>query len=147
MFDPNDANNPKLELRQVFTIFKEFKEAVRIWNIKRGRPFKFIKSDTIRVRTICPKKRCDWCIYARKMKGDGRLKVRTFQQKYKCGFSYHNKSVKSGWVGRKYVNTFRENPKMDYASFKILVMKDNKCYLSRHQVYRVKKNWQGVDPR
>ena len=73
------------------------------------------------------------------MKGDGRLEVRTFQQKHKCGFSYHNKSVKSGWVGRKYVNTFRENPKMDYASFKNLVMKENKCYLSRHQGYRAKK--------
>ena len=139
MYDPKHADNPNLEIRQVFTTFKEFKEAVRTWNIKRGRPFKFIKSDTIRCRAICPKKGCDWCIYARKMKGDGRLEVRTFQQKHKCGFSYHNKSVKSGWVGRKYVNIFRENPKMDYASFKNLVMKENKCYLSRHQGYRAKK--------
>lgn len=56
MYDPKDADNPKLEIRQVFTTFKEFKEAVRTWNIKRGRPFKFIKSDTIRIRAICPKK-------------------------------------------------------------------------------------------
>ncbi|XP_027090176.1 uncharacterized protein [Coffea arabica] len=73
------------------------------------------------------------------MKGDGRLEVRTFQQKHKCGFSYHNKSVKFGWIGRKYVNTFRENPKLDNASFKNLVMKENKCYLSRHQDYRARK--------
>ncbi|XP_071933625.1 uncharacterized protein [Coffea arabica] len=56
-----------------------------------------------------------------KRKGDGRLEVRTFQQKQ---FSSHYKSVKSGWVGRKYVSTFRENPKLDYASFKNLVAED-----------------------
>nr|XP_027103297.1 uncharacterized protein LOC113724609 [Coffea arabica] len=101
VFDPKDENNPKIKLRQIFSFFKELKEAIRTWNIRRERSFKFIKSDNIRVRAICPKDGCDWCIYARRMKGDGRLEVRTFQKKHKYGFSYHNKSVKFGWVGRR----------------------------------------------
>ena len=72
VFDPKDENNPKIKLRQIFSSFKELKEAIRTWNIRRGRSFKFIKSDNIRVRAICPKDGCDWCIYARRMKGDGR---------------------------------------------------------------------------
>lgn len=81
LYDPKDSNNPKIELGQLFTSFIEFKEAVRTWNIRRGRPFKFIKSDIIRVRPIYPIEGCDWCISVRKMKGDSRLEVRTFKSK------------------------------------------------------------------
>ena len=38
-FNPKDMHNPKIKLKQYFSNFKEFKEAVITWNIKRGRPF------------------------------------------------------------------------------------------------------------
>ncbi|KAL3513941.1 hypothetical protein ACH5RR_026658 [Cinchona calisaya] len=50
VFDPKDINNPNLEVGMVFSSFRKFKAAVRSWNIKRGRSFKVVKSDKIRVR-------------------------------------------------------------------------------------------------
>ena len=44
------------------------------------------------------------------------------------------------WVDRKKICWhFRENPRLDNVSLKNLVMKENKCYLSRYQGYRTKK--------
>ncbi|XP_071916372.1 uncharacterized protein [Coffea arabica] len=139
MFNPKDMHNPKIKLKQYFSNFKEFKEAVRTWNIKRGRPFKFVKHDKVKVMAKCPREGCDWYIYARKLSGEGSVQVRTFQKKHKCGFSYHNESVRSSWVAKNYCETVRENPRLDLKSFTNKVMKENKCFLSKYQGYRAKR--------
>ncbi|KAL3528025.1 hypothetical protein ACH5RR_012681 [Cinchona calisaya] len=50
VFDTKHMDNPNLEIGMVFSSFRKFKAAVRSWNIKKGKPFKFVKSDKIRVR-------------------------------------------------------------------------------------------------
>ncbi|KAL3522532.1 hypothetical protein ACH5RR_015366 [Cinchona calisaya] len=68
VFDLKDMDNPNLEVGMVFSSFREFKATIRSCNIKRGKSFKFVKSDKNRVRVCCLKKGYDWEIYARKMK-------------------------------------------------------------------------------
>nr|XP_027099128.1 uncharacterized protein LOC113718418 [Coffea arabica] len=137
--NPKDMHNPKIKLEQYFSNFKEFKEAVRTWNIKRGRPFKFVKHDKVKVMAKCPREGCDWYIYARKLSGAGSVQVRTFQRKHKRGFSYHNESVSSSWVTKNYCETVRENPRLDLKSFTNKVRKENKCLFSKYQGYRAKR--------
>ncbi|KAL3500630.1 hypothetical protein ACH5RR_039723 [Cinchona calisaya] len=53
IFNPKkDMENPTPQCGMIFSNFKEFKQAVQNWNIKRGRPFKFVKHDILRKQDI-----------------------------------------------------------------------------------------------
>lgn len=136
MFNPlKNRLNPVNRVGMYFSNFDESMDAVRTWNTRRGRPWKFFKRDKVRVIAQCPVPDCDWYIYARSK--DNQVQYRTFQDEHKCGFTYHNKCVKSTWVAKKYYHTFRENPKMDSSTFRKQVMKENKMFLSKYQGIRV----------
>ena len=59
------------------------------------------------------------------------MQINTFEDIHKRGFTYDNPFVNSGWVGRKYSEEFRINPKVDLEHFKKIVMNDSMCYFSK----------------
>lgn len=143
VFNPKDMYDPPLQCGMYFSNFKELKLAIKSWNIRRGRPFKFVKNDKTRVKAVCPlryaKIQCDWEISARNMKKDGTVQIRGLKLKHKCGFKYNNKAVKSGWVASKYTDLLRENPRLDAKSFRAQVMKENKFFVSTDQGYKARR--------
>ena len=61
--------DPSLQVGMIFSWPKEFKAAVRAWNVKRGRTYRFVKNDKSRVKVVCRyaadvETLCQWCIYA-----------------------------------------------------------------------------------
>ncbi|XP_071901078.1 uncharacterized protein [Coffea arabica] len=132
-------DNPKLELKMYFSTIKECKLAITNYSVRQGRPCKFVKQDLVRLRAKCRNKGCNWQIYAKKLSGEGSVQIRTFEDIHNCGFTYENPLVNSGWVGRKYCEEFRSNPKVDMEHFRKTVMKENKCSFSKKQTYRARK--------
>ncbi|KAL3519366.1 hypothetical protein ACH5RR_017515 [Cinchona calisaya] len=98
-----------------------------------------MKNDMLRCRAICPREGYGWCIYARKMKGKSCVQIRTFQEKHKCGFTYHNKCVKSTWVAIRYKEKLRDLPNIDLYSFRNKVIKESKLYLTKSQSIEQRK--------
>ena len=96
VFNPKDIDNPKLELKMLFSSIKECKLAITNYSVRQGRPCKFVKQDKIRLRAKCRSEGCDWLIYAAKLSGEGSVQIKTFENTHKCGFIYDNPLVNSG---------------------------------------------------
>lgn len=131
--------NPKMELKMQSTSLKMVKTTVYNYFVKQGRPCKFVKQDTVRVRAKCRDDACGWVIYARKLSGDGKIEVRTFDDTHTCVFTYENPLVHSRWVAKRYYEEFRCNPKLDLENFKKRVMKENRSFFTKSQIYRTRR--------
>ncbi|XP_071902773.1 uncharacterized protein [Coffea arabica] len=131
-------DNPQLKLQMLFSSIKECKLAVTNYSIRQGRPCKFVKHDRLRVRAKCRSEGCHWEIYARKLADEGSVQIKTIEDTHTCGFTYDNPLVNSGWVGRKYAEEFRTNPKVNMEHFRKTVMRENKCSFSKKQTYRAR---------
>nr|XP_027090214.1 uncharacterized protein LOC113711247 [Coffea arabica] len=101
VFNPKNIDNPKLELKMLFSSIKECKLAITNYSVRQGRTCKFVKQDKIRLRAKCRSEGYDWLIYAAKLSGEGSVQIKTFENTHKCGFTYDNPLVNSGWVGKK----------------------------------------------
>nr|XP_027088467.1 uncharacterized protein LOC113709811 [Coffea arabica] len=139
VFNPKHMDNPKLKLKMFFSTIKECKLAIINYSVRQGRLCKFVKQDLVRLRSKCRSEGYNWQIYARKLGGEGSVQIRTFEDIHKCGFTYENPLVNFGWVGRKYCEKFKSNPKVDVEHFRKIVMKDNKCSFTKKQTYRARK--------
>ena len=139
VFNSKDIDNPKLELKKLLSSLNECKLAITNYSVRQGRPCKFVKQDKIRLKAKCRSEGCDWLIYAAKLSREGSVQIKTFENTHKCGFIYDNPLVNSGWVGRKYTEEFRTNPKVNMEHFRKTVMKDNKCSFSKKQTYRARR--------
>ncbi|XP_027155244.1 uncharacterized protein LOC113755439 [Coffea eugenioides] len=138
VFNPKDMDNPQLKLQMLFSSIKECKLAVTNYSIRQGRPCKFVKHDRLRVRAKCRSEGCHWEIYARKLADEGSVQIKTIEDTHTCGFTYDNPLVNSGWVGRKYAEEFRTNPKVNMKHFRKTVIRENKCSFSKKQTYRAR---------
>ncbi|XP_027172189.1 uncharacterized protein LOC113771833 [Coffea eugenioides] len=97
-----------------------------------------MKQDRLRVRAKCRSEGCHWEIYARKLADEGSVQIKTIEDTHTCGFTYDNPLVNSGWVGRKYAEEFRTNPKVNMEHFRKKVMRKNMCSFSKKQTYRAR---------
>ncbi|CAI9099043.1 OLC1v1035804C1 [Oldenlandia corymbosa var. corymbosa] len=103
VFYPKDMEKPPLQYGLTFSSRKECKEAIRRWNIRRGRRWRFKKNDKWRIKVVCQmayiikdgkkKKICDWEIFVSMCSGSP--VVTTFVPRHKCKFRHKNKSVTS----------------------------------------------------
>ena len=59
VFNPKDMDNPKLKLKMFFSTIKECKLAIIKYNIRQGRPCKFVKQDLVRLRAKCRSEGCN----------------------------------------------------------------------------------------
>ncbi|CAI9108910.1 OLC1v1008616C1 [Oldenlandia corymbosa var. corymbosa] len=100
VFHPKDMQKPPLQCGLTFSSRAECKEAIRHWNIRRGRRWRFKKNDKWRIKAVCRtgKDICDWEIFVSNCTGCP--VVTTFVPRHKCKFRHKNKSVTSGLAGR-----------------------------------------------
>lgn len=70
------------------------------WNNKRAK----------RVACVCGKNLCGFKVYARKMKGEDSIQIKTLRLKHKCGFQSRNRKVTAPYLARKYLEHFRSDP-------------------------------------
>ncbi|KAA8549772.1 hypothetical protein F0562_001210 [Nyssa sinensis] len=63
-----DMKDIAFRLRMMFSLAKEFKEVARKYTIAKGKPIRFVKEETTRVRAIY-KEGFNWIIFASMMQG------------------------------------------------------------------------------
>ena len=62
-FDVIDMSNPVLENGMKFVDVYQFREAVREYNLKKGKDLSFVKNDKDKVIIVCKDKHCNYRVY------------------------------------------------------------------------------------
>ena len=101
------------------------------------------------VRVKCRSGECKWVIYARKLRADGSVQIRTFldarvqirssEDNHICDLTYGNSLVHSRWIAKKYCEEFKCNPELDLEHFRKIVMKENRHSLTKNQIFTAKR--------
>ncbi|XP_073132219.1 uncharacterized protein [Henckelia pumila] len=96
------------ELGMVFSNKKELREAIHSYAIKNKRSINITKNDKIRVYAKCAGEKCEWKLHSLKLEGEYTYQIR------------------------------KSDPKRNVKGFRIDVMRDIKCKVSKSQAYRAK---------
>ena len=80
-----DLQDPTIKLEMKFPNITIFREAVRVYNLKKGKDILFKKNEIFRCVAVCRDTRCKYRVYGRKMPGEESFQVRSMQSKHICG--------------------------------------------------------------
>ncbi|KAL0399904.1 UNVERIFIED_CONTAM: hypothetical protein Sradi_2333700 [Sesamum radiatum] len=139
VFNPVEMYNPTFELGMIFSTKKEFRQAVQSHAILTKRTLKFAKNDKIRVYAVCTGEDCQWKITAIKVKNECTFKINHYNSEHTCPQSFHVKNVKTSWLSEKYTQKFKSDPKRNVKGFRVDVMNELRCHVSKDQAYRAKR--------
>ncbi|CAI9118093.1 OLC1v1019611C1 [Oldenlandia corymbosa var. corymbosa] len=148
LFHPKDMDKPPLRCGLTFSSQAECKEAIRHWNIRRGKRWRFKKDDKHRIKVICPEKykkdhksktlkQCDWMIYV-SIYNESPI-VTTLVTRHKCKFRQRNKSVTSVIAGRICSQLVKDNQIITTIDYKRLAKEKYKSILTKSQAYRARR--------
>ncbi|KAL0332737.1 UNVERIFIED_CONTAM: hypothetical protein Scaly_2175200 [Sesamum calycinum] len=139
VFNPVEMYNPSLELGMIFCSKKEFKKAVQSYAIKQKRSVKFTKNDSFRVYAVCSGDGCKWKIHANKLKNEETFQINLYQDEHTCPQVFNVRNVKTSWLSERYLQDFKSDPKRDVKGWRVDIMNQLRCHISRDQAYRAKR--------
>ncbi|KAJ9675836.1 hypothetical protein PVL29_024670 [Vitis rotundifolia] len=106
--------------------------------IKNGRNVKFVKNEKDKVRVVCSKG-CPWVVYVAEVRDEKKFQVRTYNGQHTCSRVLKNDNVTLRYLCNKYVDHFRNNPKLSIGAFMNIVRTSLACEVSPSQAYRTKR--------
>ncbi|XP_011093261.1 uncharacterized protein LOC105173270 [Sesamum indicum] len=139
VYNPNQMYDPALELRMIFSSKKEFKKAMQSHAIKNKRNVKFTKNDSFRVYAVCSREGCEWKIHATKLKNEHTFQVNLYKDEHTCPQVFKVKNVKTSWLSERYLQEFKSDPKRCVTGWRVDIMNELRCHVSRDQAYRAKR--------
>ncbi|XP_027348125.1 uncharacterized protein LOC113859593 [Abrus precatorius] len=106
-FNADELNKDhKLKLGLEFGSIKEFKDAIRKYNVLNGKEIRFDLNDKTKVRARC--RHCaEYSVYVSKVSNSETYKLNTLFNKHICGRVFHNKSAKLAWVAKILINKMK----------------------------------------
>jgi hypothetical protein len=107
-----DLQDPSITIGMKFPNIEMFREAIRVYNVKKGKDIKFKRSERNRCVCVCRDARCKYRVYGRKMRDEESFQVRSMQARHICGRKYRNTIVNSTWIAQKLFDKFRVQPNM-----------------------------------
>ncbi|KAL0315555.1 UNVERIFIED_CONTAM: hypothetical protein Sradi_5433700 [Sesamum radiatum] len=138
-FNSIDTYNPQFQLGMLFSSKKEFTTIVQSLAVRTRRNIKFAKkNDKRRVYAKCAEEGCDFRIHALALGNQQTFQIREYHSIHKCGVNFHVKNCKSTWLGEKYEDLFRTDPRRAVKGFRQDAIKDMRVHVSRNQAYRAK---------
>ncbi|KAL2235316.1 UNVERIFIED_CONTAM: hypothetical protein Sindi_1263800, partial [Sesamum indicum] len=138
-FNPDLMYDPALELGMIFSSKKEFKKAVQSHAIKSKRTVKFTKNDSFRMYAVCSGEGCEWKIHATKLKNEQTFQVNLYKDEHTCPQVFKVKNVKTSWLSERYLQDFKSDPKRCVKGWRVDIMNELRCHVSRDQAYRAKR--------
>jgi hypothetical protein len=66
-FHAVDLGDPSLEVKMRFPDIQTFREAVRVFNLNRGKDITFKKNERKKCIVVCKEPRCNYRVYARQV--------------------------------------------------------------------------------
>ncbi|KAL0411617.1 UNVERIFIED_CONTAM: hypothetical protein Slati_3751400 [Sesamum latifolium] len=139
VFNPVEMYNPTFELGIIFSTKKEFRQTVQSHAILTKRTLKFTKNGKIRVYAVCTGEDCQWKITGIKVKNEYTFQINHYNSEHTCPQSFHVKNVKTSWLSEKYIKKFKSNPKRNVKGFRVDIMNELRCHVSKDQAYRAKR--------
>jgi hypothetical protein len=111
-FQDVDMVDPNLHLGVSFASAKQFREAVRTYNLIRGKDVQFTKNDGDRVIGICRSKSegCPWRVYGSFITGEKTFMIKSLNSTHSCTRKYKSSIVTSKWIADRMVHKFRTQP-------------------------------------
>jgi hypothetical protein len=111
-FHAVDLQDSSIKLRMKFPNIQMFREAIRVYNLKKGKDVKFKINEKMKCVCVCRDAKYKYRVYARKMLDEKSFKVRSVQPRHICGRKYRNTIVNSTWIAHKLIDKFRVQPNM-----------------------------------
>jgi hypothetical protein len=102
-----DLQDPSITIGMKFPNIEMFREAIRVYNVKKGKDIKFKRSERNRCVCVCRDARCKYRVYGRKIRDEESFQVRSMQARHICGRKYRNTIVNSTWIAQKLFDKFR----------------------------------------
>jgi len=69
-FHEVDLVNPNLKLKMKFSSLQLFREAVKQYNVQRGKDIQFVKNERARCVAVCRDPFCEYRVYGRQMRDE-----------------------------------------------------------------------------
>ncbi|XP_059450972.1 uncharacterized protein LOC132181751 [Corylus avellana] len=107
-----DLNDPTLKLKMRFPNIQQFREAVKEYNVKRGKDICFKKNERMKCIAVCRDDKCRYRVYARQMEDEVSFQIRSMQPKHVCGRKYKSSIVNSTWIANQLIEKFKVQPNM-----------------------------------
>jgi hypothetical protein len=107
-----DLQDPSITIGMKFLNIEMFREAIRVYNVKKGEDIKFKIIERMRCVCVCRDAKCKYKVYGRKMHDEESFQVRSIQPRHICGRKYRNTIVNSTWIAHKLLEKFRVQPNM-----------------------------------
>jgi len=111
-FHAMDLVNPNLKLKMKFSSLQLFREAVKQYNVRRGKDIQFVKDERVRCIAVCRGPSCDYRVYGRQMSDEQFFEVRSLRPKHSCTRAYKSSIVNSRWISDKLFDKFKIQPDM-----------------------------------
>ena len=83
----------QLDIGMEFVNLEQFKNAVKDYNISRGRVFKWVKNDKLRARAKCVGEGCQWMIFCGFNSNRKSFQIKTFNSEHTCCREFQNKRL------------------------------------------------------
>jgi hypothetical protein len=106
-FHAMDLVNPNLKLKMKFSSLQLFREAVKQYNVQRGKDIQFVKNERARCIAVCRGPSCDYRVYGRQMSDVQFFEVRSLRPKHSCTRAYNSLIVNSRWISDKMFDKFK----------------------------------------
>jgi hypothetical protein len=139
-FQEIDLGNPELKLKMKFSIIQLFREAVKQYNVRKGKDIKFAKNERAKCVAICRDPSCQYRVYGRQMATEASFELRSIRPKHTCSKVYKNSIVNSRWISDKLYDKFKIQPDMPLQVIQDEVKRKWNVEVSRSQMYRGRKN-------
>ena len=94
------AEHISFEKDMLFTIPKQFKEAITKYAVHGGWGIRFIKNDLQRVRAVY-QENCKFIAYLTKVRRERSYQLRTLTLEHTCFRSFKNPRCTSSYIGKK----------------------------------------------
>ncbi|KAK4390303.1 hypothetical protein Sango_2093600 [Sesamum angolense] len=124
VFNASEKYDPNFEIGMIFNSKSDFKDAMYGHAVKTRRSLKITKNDSRRIYARCDGEGCEWRINALKVIGETIFQIREYNSVHTCARSFNVKNVNSGWLSKKYEDSFRTDPNRAVKGFRKYVIKD-----------------------
>jgi hypothetical protein len=138
-FHEVDIVNPNLKLRMKFANIQLFREAVKQYNVRRGKDIRFEKNERAKCVAVCRDPGCGYRVYGRQMATEASFEIRSLRPTHSCTRVYKSSIVNSRWIADKLYDKFKVQPDMPLRVIQDEVKRKWNVEVSRSQMYRGRK--------
>ena len=108
-FDVVDMINPMLKNGMKFADIYQFREAVKEYNLKKGKDLSFVKNNKDKVIIVCKDEHCNYRVYGSKVRDEMTFQIKTYNPNHTCTRAYKNSQLTSMWIAERYMETFKHD--------------------------------------